>query len=396
MKQLSFFIAIALITALVTMLAIEDPGYVLITRPPWSLEMSLSLFAFLLVLGAAILFLLIFLGIRAWLIPRKVSHWRLSKKSRKARDTLGQGLIRLTEGNWREAESQLASGAHYSETPLLNYLGAAYAAQQQGDNEKREQYLSEAHKISPESNFAISMTQARLQHIARQYEQELATLTELKKQKPHHRDVLKQLIKVYVGLHDWTSLAGLIPELRKHRVLEESEIVDLELQLHRELLMPSLPSGSLEVLKRAWEAVPRALKKHPTLVAIYATQLIAQNQMDEARTVLSAAIERQWDNRLIALFGQVRSGNIAAQLEQAARWLEDHSTNAVLLLTLGRLASEIGQLEKARAYLDKAAGLEDNAEIYQEIGKILEKQGKLTQAVEYYRRGLDTCAEGRP
>ena len=392
MKLLVVAITLLFAATLITLYAMENPGYVLIARAPWSIEMSLTLFIPLMIAAFFLLYLFLFLVIRLWRIPRDVGRWRGRRHAREARGALIQGLTSLAESNWVDAETQLLAGMRHGDTPLLNYLGAAIACEGQGNIEKRDEYLALAHKNAPQYDLAIGMTQAHLQHQARQLEQSLATLNELRSMAPKHRQVLKLLAQVYLELRDWTGLIDLIPDLRQHYVMTAPEIEALELQAHRELLKLSLPSGSPGVLEKAWSAVPKSLRRHPALVAIYARQLIQQNEPVRAESVLRAAIEDGWDPALVELYGQAAGASAAEQLVTAEGWLPAHGEDPKLLLTLARLAQRNHQEAKARAYYERCLALRGPAVACRELGELLERSGDKEQALTYYRRGLEMYA----
>ncbi|MFQ5993616.1 MAG: heme biosynthesis protein HemY [Acidiferrobacterales bacterium] len=396
MKTLALILLVLFVSVLVTLFAIEDPGYVLITRTPWSIEMPLTLFVLLLIVGAIVVQIVWRLLRRTWNIPRDVATWRLDRNTRKARLALMRGLIRLAEGDWARARAQLLSGLQYGETPLLNYLGAACASQAMGDTEKRDEFVSEAQKAAPNGSLAIAMTQAHLYSWTEQHEQALAALSELRAQEPKHGHVLRLLVKTYLALGDWTSVAELIPKLRKNKLLSPEAIDALELQAHRELLHLSLPSGSLEVLKRAWHAVPKALRRNPKLVGIYSSHLIEQNRMSEAESLLRESISREWNDELAELFGRVSSDNPAAQLETAEHWLQSHPDNPSLLLTVGRLSLRNELWGKARSYLETSLKRRPTLQVYRELGALMERLGESDKALDYYRRSLESLVAEKP
>lgn len=395
MKLLFFIIALLFAAALVTLYAVDNPGYVLIARAPWSIEMSLTLFILLMIAAFFLSYLLLYLLVRLWRIPRDVGRWRDKRHNRGARAALVQGLTGLAEGNWVEAEAKLLAGMRHGDTPLLNYLGAAIACEGQGNLEKRDEYLALAHRNAPHHDLAIGMTQAHLQHQAHQLEQSLATLNELRSDAPRHRQVLKLLAQVYRELRDWTGLINLIPDLRRGYAMDPKEIDALELQAHRELLKLSLPSGVPGVLEKAWNAVPKQLRRQPELVAIYARQLILQNEMAQAESALRAALEDDWDPALAELYGQAQGPNSAEQLEVAEGWLSAHGDDPKLLLTLARLALHNNEDAKARGYFEKCLSLHGPADAYHELGKLLERLGEKDKAINYYRRGLEMYASER-
>ncbi len=388
-----FIVGVVLVAVIATLYALENPGYVLIARAPWSVEMTLTTFVLLAIVAFFVFAFVVYFAIRLLRIPRDVARWRVKRRTREARAALTRGLSRLLEANWAEAESQLLAGLRYGDAPLLNYLGAAIASQARGNIEKRDEFLAAAHQAAPQQALAVGVTQAYLQHQAGQFEQCLATLSELRSNFPKHRPVLQLLAQVYTELRDWTGLVELTADLRQHQVMDPKEIDALELQAHRELLALSLPSGSAEVLARAWKAVPKGLQRHPQLVALYARQLMKQGQATEAEAVLRSAIEAHWDERLVELYGQLRSGDVGEQLVNVEAWLGAHPDSAALLLAAARLALANGLKPKARGYFEQCLAQQGPVEAYRELGILLEQLGETDKAREIFRRALEQQLE---
>ena len=389
MKFLIFVLIVLFASVTLALAVMHDPGYVLIARTPWSVEMPLTVFAISLVLGFGAMYAVVRAAIRLWNTPRNVTQWRRRQRTRRAREALVQGLISLSEGNWEKAEKQLLSDIGHSETSSINYLAAAFVAQARGNTEKRDEYLALAHGGMPGHALATGMAQAQLQILAHQNERALATLSQLRTMDPKHPRVLGLLAQTYRELHDWESLANVIPELRKHKALPAPEIDALELEARRELLMLALPSGAASVLKQAWNAIPHHLRRHPDLVAIYARHLMTQGAMDDAEKLLATALGNGWNEDLVRLYGLVQATDPAVQLETAEGWLATQSDSPVLLLTVGRLAVRNKLLDQAREYLEKSILLHGPAEAYQELADLLEQRGEHEKALGYYRHALE-------
>lgn len=393
MRVVFVIVGVLLAAVLATLAVLQDPGYVLIARMPWSVEMSLPVFALLALAAVGAFYLLVYFVVRLVRIPRDVAHWRIRRNQRQSREALHQGLLKLAEGSWVEAEAHLLASMRNPEMPVLSYLGAACVNQGQGNLEKRDEYLAAAQRAAPQHHLAIGMTQANLQYLAHQSEQALATLTELRGLAPKHKHVLRLLAQLYLELRDWTNLADLIPPLRQHQVMTTREVDALELRAHRELLMLTLPSGSLEPLQKAWNAVPKHLRRHAAFVAIYARHLIQQNEMNAAESLLRPAIEQEWDETLAELYGLVRGDQPQEQLETAESWLSLYPDNPKLLLTLGRLAVRCKQDQKAVGYLERCVNPRGPVEGYRELGALLERLGEKDRALACYRRGSEISAE---
>ena len=97
------FIALALAAGFVAVV-MDDPGYVLITVPPWNVEMSLALFLLLLLLVFGLGYLLLRFVARLWRSPRAVRKWNAGRRQDKARHLQTQGIMRVIEGDWDQAE----------------------------------------------------------------------------------------------------------------------------------------------------------------------------------------------------------------------------------------------------------------------------------------------------
>jgi len=164
----------------------RDSGYVLMSFGNYTVEMSLALLLLMLVGLFGALYFGIRLLVRTLHLPKDVRDWKQKRGSRLAQQAMTRGLLEISEGNWRAAEKRLVRFAERSETPLLNYLAAARAAQLQGAHDRRDGYIRLAHETMPSADVAVSLTQAELQLADNQLEQALATLKHLRSVAPKH------------------------------------------------------------------------------------------------------------------------------------------------------------------------------------------------------------------
>jgi Uncharacterized enzyme of heme biosynthesis len=153
---------------------------------------------------------------------------------RRARRQTTRGLLALAEGNWGRARKLLEAGANKADTPLINYLSAAEAAHELGDDEEADVLLRKAWESTAGSDLAVGLTQAKLQLSAGKLEQALATLLRLRRKSPNHPFVLKQLSNAYIALEDWQALSELLPELRRQAVMDDESLNQLEKRVWRQ------------------------------------------------------------------------------------------------------------------------------------------------------------------
>ncbi len=391
MRALFVILLLLFAAASATLVAFRNPGYVLIAREPFVLETSLAMF----LLIAAALFAALYAGVRLLVriirVPHSLARWRQTRRTRKAREAFLNGLTNLLAGEWLKAEQELVASLHAADSPLLGLLGAALAAQGQGDTAKRDNYLARAHAHSGNHSLAAQMIQAQAQLLSRQDEQALATLTQVRAQHPQQAQAVRLLIEAQRRLRDWQNLARLLPEARRRALLPENELDVLERDTQCALLNLPLPAGALPTLQQAWSAAPAAARQHPDLVAVYARQLIHQGAPDECADLLAATLERAWDERLVLLYGEVQGTSPAVQLETAEEWHARHGESPALLLTLGRLAQRNRLTDRARGYLEKSLSLGASAAAHAELGRLFEEAGDSARALSHCQQALELC-----
>jgi HemY protein len=373
--------------------AYQDNGYVLIARGYKTVEMSLALFIVLATLGFIVLYFVLRVLINSWQMPTAYREWRARQRRNRARRDMDRGLIELAQGNWADAEHYLVRHARDSDIPLLNYLSAARAAQKLNAPQRRDEYLSLAHKSMQGAAFAVQLTQAELQLVHGQLEQSLATLVQLHSSSPKHPHVLYLLARIYQLLRSWGDLRLLLPDLRKRNVLNPTELEQLEKQVHRELLTLATRHGKIQALRDAWKQTPRALRHDLDMVRHYVRCLLILNAADDAEQILREALKKSWDVDLVYIYGLIESSDKDRQLATAETWLKGHENNPVLLLSLGRLCKHNKLWGKARSYLNASIGIKPHSDAYKELGQLLEQLNEHSQAVECYHKGLLLAAD---
>ena len=364
-----------------TLLA-QDPGYVLVNYGQYALETSLWVALFVL--------LLLYLAVRGvvWLFRSFVMtqsgfvRWRSTRLLRQARAQTVRGLLMLAEGRWQEAEKQLVDAAEKMETPLVNYLNAARAAQERGDLAMRDNYLRLAHETTPGAKFAVTLTQAEFSLQQGQYEQAIAALLVLRKRAPRHPAVLNLLAQCYANLPDAQALLELLPELGKARSLSQVDFSDLTLQAWQ-LHLPQ--AGDV---RQTWKQLPAEVKADTTCMHLWIGGLIERGDADGAEQAIRLVQASHWDSQLALYYGQVAATEVDRQLIVAQNWLKDHPDDAALLLTLGRLSLRNQQFAQGREYFEASLRLQPGREVYAELGRLLLALGDRKRGSEYLLSSL--------
>jgi len=385
MKWLFKVLLVVLMAVIISLLAIEDTGYVLIARTPWVIELSLTFFALMIVISFALLYFLLRFISNSWGFGERLREWRLQRNHKLARQNLNQGLLELAQRNWKKSEKLLIKNVQYSETPLLNYLAAASAAQEQGEDKRRDDFLSLAHDSMPGSDVAVGLTQADLQLRHGQLEQALATLMHCRTIAPKHPHVLKLLLRLYGELQDWDNLYELLPVARKNKLLNDKEQELLESTVYAELIKRQ---PSIAEVKKCWSNAPKAIRSNNTLLQQYLTRLLEHGDDDEVVEILHKHLVKHWDRGLVKLYARAEASDKLKQLTWAEQWQAEHSEDHVLLDSLARLAVRNELWGKARAWFEASLGVLPTAASYRALGELLEKLNESQQAADCYRKGL--------
>ncbi|MGB0721650.1 MAG: heme biosynthesis HemY N-terminal domain-containing protein [Gammaproteobacteria bacterium] len=372
----------------------SDPGFVLIGFQYWTIETSLGLAAIVLLVTFAASYVVVRMIAHTLGFPALVKAWAQRRRVRHAHKLLSQGLIALAEGRWEVAEKRLSKCSGMCEVPLINYLGAARAAQKRGDHDARDRYLRQAHHSAPEAELAVGLTQAELQLSHKQLEQALATLSHLRSIAPRHAYVLRLLMKLYRQLGDWTQLSQMLPELKKRKVVTAEEVRDLSLDIYSHTLERA--GDDAEEVAKAWDALPRALRQETRLLIDYVQRLHALGDDVGAEKLIREHMKREWSDELAWWYGVVRIEDAPEQLRRAEQWIAGHERNPMLLLTLGRLCRRARLWGKARSYLEASLGAGQKAETYRELGDLLDELGETGEAARMYREGLKVAVGPSP
>lgn len=375
MKRLIIFILLLLLSVWAGLKMQAHPGYVLIAFNNLSIETTL----WVSILTVLLLFILFYTILRfAGRITSAVKNFNKWFSSRRQRKTI-QGLLDLAEGNWKTAEKKLANSVNL-QTAIINYLGAAFAAQKQHQISRRDAYLSKAQKL-PKQSLAASIIQAKLQIDNKQWKEALETLQYAHNLQPRNIIVLKYLQLVMLELRDYSGLQKLLPKLYRRKVINSSQYEKLEENVYRELLLQSFANKNTI---KFWEHLPRRLKTNPEIILAYVNNH-PQNPI-LAESLIKNALKKIWNEKLVTKFGLIKSAHPLKQLKFAENLLKSHPQSVALLIALGRICKAQELWGPARFHLEKSLKISPTIEAYFELAAISEMQGQTAAALEFYKK----------
>lgn len=391
MKWLLLALLVLIGSVAVALVALPDPGYVLLGYGKYSVETSLLVLVTVLVLA--------YFGVRAlaglWHVPAHMHNWGLRRRDRRLQLWYDDATRALAEGRLERAERRLARLLKSRQAPLQAYLAAAQAASQLGADQRRDQYLQLALQRQPQSETSILIQQAELQLSVAQSDQAQTTLTQLQKKIPHNARLLRLLMQLYLQQQDWPHLRELLPELRRSQVLDHAHWQKLAVQVYREQVLGFSSASGLDSLNASWNQLPPPVQQDQALLAVYIEQLLRLGAHAQAGQLLREQLGRDWNQRFVYLFGDAQEIDVAAQQSRAEQWLEKHPHDPVLLLSLGKISLRNRLWGKARSYLEASISRQPTAEAYHFLATLLEQLEEPEAAAECYRKGLALSGASR-
>lgn len=363
-------------------------GYVLIQTDTYNIETSVTSLVIMLILLIVVLFAIEWVLRRVFRTGARTRGWFVGRKRTRARKQTREGLMKLAEGDYTQVEKLLSRNADHAEQPVVNYLLAAEAAQQRGDELRVNQYLERASEVADNNQLPVDITRVRIQlargenHAARHGVDALLNVA------PRHPEVLRLAEQAYVKTQAYQSLLEILPSLAKANVYNDEEIQKLQLQAYIGLMNERMANGGSLELKSWWNDQSRKTRHETALQVAMIEHLIECNDHDTAQQILVDGLKRKFDERLVLLMPKLKSGN-PEQLEKLLnQQIKQHGASALLNSTLGQLLMRHGEWQQASDAFRAALKQRPDAYDYAWLADVLDKLHRPEEAAQMRRDGL--------
>ena len=407
MKRLFVLLLLILVAGAWTgQMMVADSGYVLLAYNNTTVETTLWVFLVGLLFAFILLHLIINLIFNTRLPTGRFRHWRAIKKQQAARKNTLKGLLALSEGEWGKAQKSLTRSAENFDLPAINYIAAARAAHENGDQASADKLLKKALKSTPEASLAVSITQAQIQVARGQLEAALANLLKLRRKQPNNKQILALLADVSARLHDWQSVADILPDLRRSKALPTDNLNRLEREtllhlLHKQKTPTaggSVPEPEQQVrqLQSIWVSMPETASGYDEVVAEYAHQLMAAGGHKAVEPLLKKRLEARWSETLIPLYGLIQSPKPRKLYQQAQQWLSLHEQSPGLYVALARLAAQCQLWSEAVGFYEQSLSLEPDLDTCAELARLLQQLDQPEKASLVMNQAISQLTEKLP
>jgi len=394
MRMLIVIILALAAATTIGLVSIDDPGLMVLSYGKHNVELPLVLALLFIAIAFAVLYLLFNFLFGVLRAPKKAKKWNEQRHNKNAQNDTLRGYARLIEGDWAQGEKDLVKRLGHCKTPMLNYLGAAYAAQQQQNYSQRDAYLAQAEKIDPANRMAIDITRARLLTQSGDFEAARSLLDTMHQHAPANKTILRLMADVFQQTQDWEAASAILPKLEKYKALPAEQVLALDMSVRSAQLSKAVPDADNPATATQYRKLPGRRKKDAHMAAMYARKLIEEGDLVTAEGVVRKAISAQWSSELALLYGQTRIQNLRRQISLAEGWMSDHGEDPAVYLTLARLNLAFEQHETARKFYTSAVELGAGDEAYFELGSFYEDEGNHKTAMSYYKRGIKASIDG--
>ncbi|WP_407321929.1 protoheme IX biogenesis protein HemY [Dickeya ananatis] len=363
-------------------------GYVLIQTDNYNIETSVTGLVIILVL-----FLLAFLAVE-WLLRRvfrtgaRTRGWFIGRKRTRARQQTKAALLKLTEGDYLQVEKLLTRNADHAEQPVVNYLLAAEAAQQRGDEFRTRQYLERAAEIADGDQLPVDITRVRIQLARNEDHAARHGVDRLLEVAPRHPEVLRLAEQAFLRTHAYSALLDILPAMRKTRLHDEPSLDELQQRATIGLMDQAMSEGGSEGLKQWWKNQPRKARQSLAMQVAMAERLIVCDDPVTAQDIIIDGLKQQFDYRLVQLLPRLNSGQPEPLEKLLRQRLKQHNNDALLHSTLGQLLMKHGEWQQASDAFSAALALRPDAYDYAWCADALDRLKRPEDAARMRRDGL--------
>ena len=372
-------------------------GYVLIQTDNYNIETSVTGLAIILILAMVVLFAIEWLLRRIFRTGAHTRGWFVGRKRRRARKQTEQALLKLAEGDYQQVEKLMAKNADHAEQPVVNYLLAAEAAQQRGDEARANQHLERAAELAGNDTIPVEITRVRLQlarnenHAARHgvdkpagsYATPSGSITS------GGTGVYPHAVH---GVRCWISSLS----MAKAHVGDEEHRAMLEQQAWIGLMDQARADNGSEGLRNWWKNQSRKTRHQVALQVAMAEHLIECDDHDTAQQIIIDGLKRQYDDRLLLPIPRLKTNN-PEQLEKVLRQqIKNVGDRPLLWSTLGQSLMKHGEWQEASLAFRAALKQRPDAYDYAWLADALDRLHKPEEAAAMRRDGLMLTLQNNP
>jgi len=364
-----------------------EQGYVLISIADKTIEMSVTTLIIFAVVTLTVLFTIEFIIKKILRMTSDTWNWFSVRKLKRSRRMTNEGIMKLMEGDWKQAEQKVIRWAKHHDMPALCYLVASQAAQEQGNTAKRNTYLELASQ-QDNADLAVELTKAKQYVQLKQYDNALQSLNRVSHDYPHNPILLSLLKTIYVQLEKWESVLSLVSDLKRTKMATENELNALSEQAYCGLLSDISGQRNTEGLMDHWNDLPKKVRLSST-IRTHLVQLLLERDADkEAYQLITEHIKKDSSSKLYQQLPELNLDDNSVIISFLENSIKKNTNNADAHSALGRIYLNNKNWKKAQEELEKSLSIRSNVHDFNDLSTALEKQNKYQDAHSISKKAI--------
>lgn len=378
MRALAAFLLIAALAILLALVAKTNPGYVQLVVPPVRVEASFFVFVLVALAAFFALYAVLRLAARIASMPREVRAHRARQQLERSRAKQDAALVALLEGRYGRARELAEEALAMHRSGGLPALLGARAAIDMRDFASAARLLARSDARVASLEVPRLMLEAELALEQGQAGEALAKLDALKREAGAHTAALRLSVRALTAAGRSSEVPAVVDQLVRRKVYDADQGALVRASAQADAIAGLAHDAA--ALRDGWNRLPEGDRLHPK-VALAAARAFARLGGDrEAADILAHGLDRQWDPALVAAYADCHPADVSPQLETAERWLAQHSDDATLLCTLGRLCERAQLWGKAQTYFEASLAVDDHWRAHVMLGSLFVRLGRVEEA----------------
>ena len=239
-------------------------GYVRIETTNHIIEMSLTTLVIFFVISLAVVYSIEAAISRFCNLSNNTYSWFSSRKRVKAQKQTLEGLMRMDEGDYSKAEKLIGKNAKHSDEPVLNFIKAAEAAQQRGDEFSANRYLIQATEIAGTDSLILEIARTRILLQQNKLPAARSSVDSLLIMASRNKEVA---VDIYLKSKAYQALDNILEQVEKSGLYFAEEFEKLQRRVEDGLLDEKMNEDGVDGLLDWWDEQPRK-RRHDSYVKL--------------------------------------------------------------------------------------------------------------------------------
>ena len=257
-------------------------GYVRIETANNIVEMSLTTLVIFFVVSMAVVYSIEAAISRFCRLSNNTYSWFSRRKRVKAQKQTLEGLMRMDEGDYSKAEKLIGKNAKHSDEPVLNFIKAAEAAQQRGDEFSANRYLIQATEIAGTDSLILEIARTRILLQQNKLPAARSSVDSLLIMAGRNKEVLKLAVDIYLKSKAYQALDNILEQVEKSGLYSAEEFETLQRQVEDGLLDEKMNEDGVDGLLDWWDEQPRKRRNDSYVKLGLIRRLIDANDHESA------------------------------------------------------------------------------------------------------------------